>query len=121
MQRRICVNLTCGKDAPAKACEALVVAIASAASEVETLLFLGAEGVRLSQKGYADDLRVPGFSPAAELLSNLARAGGKIWACAPAFNGLSLDKANLIAGAEVVGGGRLVEFLTKDGTVCISY
>lgn len=121
MARKLCVNLTSGQEHGGKVCEALVVAIAAAASEVETLLFLGADGTRLSQKGYADAIREPGFSPAAELLASFARSGGKIWVCAPAFHGLQLDKARLIAGAELVGGGRLIEYLTSEGVVCISY
>lgn len=121
MAKRLCVNLTSAKESPGKACEALVVAIAAAASELETVLFLGAEGARLSQRGYADDIKEPGFSPLADLLRDLVRAGGKIWVCAPAFKGLGLDAGNLIAGAELVGGGRLVELLAKDGTISISY
>jgi uncharacterized protein len=121
MARRLCVNLVSGREAPGRASEALVVAIAAAASELQTVLFLGAEGVRFALQGYAAPVRDPGFSPLPELLDAFLRAGGRLWVCAPAFHGLGLDKAALLSGAELVGGGRLVEFLVGEGTVTLSY
>lgn len=125
MPGKFCVSLTFAKDNPDKATVAFVIANAALASDKETLVFLSIEGVRLSQKGYADDIHEEGFSPLKDLIANFINAGGKIWACSPCFNKRKLDPNNLIAGASVpgatiVGGAKLVEFLS-DGSPCVSY
>jgi predicted peroxiredoxin len=117
---KFCVSLTCGKDNTDKATVAFVVANAAVASEKETLVFLSTEGVRLSQKGYADDIREEGFAPLTELMDNFVKAGGKVYVCSPCFKKRKLDEGNLIEGAAIVGGAKLVEFLGQD-TPCVSY
>ena len=120
MAGRFCVSLTYAKDNSDKATVAFVVANAAVASDRETLVFLSIEGVRLSQKGYADDIREEGFSPLRELLENFVKAGGKIYVCSPCFNRRKLDQKNIVEGAIIVGGAKLVEFLA-DGAPCVSY
>src|SRR3989304_2905535 len=120
MPGKFCVSLTCAKDNTDRATVAFVVANAAAASDKEALVFLSVEGVRISQKGYADDIREEGFAPLKELMENFVRAGGKIWVCSPCFAKRKLDDKNLLAGATVVGGAKLVEFLS-DGSPRISY
>jgi uncharacterized protein len=120
MAGKFCVTLSFAKDNTDKATVAFVVANAAAASEKETLVFLSIEGVRLSQKGFADDIREEGFAPLKELMDNFVKAGGKIWVCSPCFKKRGLNEASLVAGATIVGGAKLVEFLSA-GSPCISY
>jgi predicted peroxiredoxin len=120
MAGKFCVSLTRGKDDCDRATVAFVVANAAVASEKETLVFLSIEGVHLCQKGYADSVHESGFAPLAELISNFVKAGGTIWVCSPCFKKRGLDEANLIPGATVVGGAKLVEFL-GDGAPSVSY
>lgn len=120
MANRFCVSLTHAKDDPDRATVAFVVANAAAGSGKETLVFLSVEGVRLSQKGYADGVHEEGFSPLRELMENFAKAGGSIYVCSPCFKRRKLDENNLVAGATIVGGAKLVEFLS-DGSPCVSY
>ena len=120
MANKFGVNLTCAKDNPDKATVAFVLANAALGSGKDTLVFLSVEGVRLSQKGYADDIREEGFAPLKELMESFAKAGGTIYVCSPCFKKRTLDENNLVAGAAVVGGAKLVEFLS-DGSPCISY
>ncbi|OLC32259.1 MAG: sulfur reduction protein DsrE [Candidatus Rokubacteria bacterium 13_1_40CM_4_69_5] len=120
MANRFCVSLSCAKDNTDKATVAFVVANAAVGSGKETLVFLSVEGVRLSQKGYADDIREEGFAPLKELMDNFAKAGGAIYVCSPCFKKRKLDETNLVSGAAIVGGAKLVEFLS-DGSPCISY
>ena len=117
---KFCVSLSCAKDNTDKATVAFVVANAAVASNQNTLVFLSTEGVRLSQKGYADDIREEGFAPLKELMENFAKAGGAIYVCSPCFKKRGLAEANLVSGATIVGGAKLVEFLS-DGTPCLSY
>ena len=120
MAGKFCVTLSFAKDNTDKATVAFVVANAAAASEKETLVFLSIEGVRLSQKGYADEIREEGFAPLRELMDGFAKAGGTIYVCSPCFKKRTLDENNLVAGATIVGGAKLVEFLS-DGSPCVSY
>ena len=117
---KFCVSLTCAKDNTDKATVAFVVANAAAASNQQTLVFLSIEGVRLSQKGFADGIHEEGFAALKDLMDNFVKAGGTIWVCSPCFKKRKLDESNLVGGASIVGGAKLVEFLS-DGTPCISY
>ena len=117
---KFCVSLTCAKDNTDKATVGFVVANAAVASNQNTLVFLSTEAVRLSQKGYADDIHEEGFAPLKELMDNFAKAGGIIYVCSPCFKRRKLDESNLLAGATIVGGAKLVEFLA-DGTPSVSY
>lgn len=120
MAGKFCVSLSYAKDNPDKATVAFVVANAAVASDKETVVFLSTEGVRLAVRNYASDIHEEGFAPLAELMINFAAAGGKIYTCSPCFKRRGLDENNLIAGAVIVGGAKLVEFLS-DGSPCVSY
>jgi predicted peroxiredoxin len=74
MAGKLCVSLTHAKDNADKATVAFVIANAAVGSGKETLVFLSIEGVRLSQKGYADGIHEEGFAPLRELMENFARA-----------------------------------------------
>ena len=120
MAGKFCVSLTCAKDDRDRATVAFVLANAAAASDRETVVFLSIEGVRLSQMGYADDIHEEGFSALKDLLASLVEAGGKIFVCSPCFKKRALDEKALVPGATIVGGAKLVEFLSG-GTPCFSY
>jgi predicted peroxiredoxin len=120
MPGKFCVSLSCAKNDPDKATVAFVIANASVASDKETVVFLSTEGVRLAAQGYADDVHEEGFAPLKELMANFAQAGGKIYVCSPCFKRRKLDETKLVAGAVIVGGAKLVEFLA-DGSPCVSY
>lgn len=111
MPGKFCVSLTVAKDNPDKATVAFVVANAAVASDKETVVFLSTEGVRLAVPGYADDIAEEGFAPLKKLLADFAAAGGKIYVCSPCFKRRKLDENALIAGAVIVGGAKLVEFM----------
>ncbi len=120
MANKFCVNLTCAKDNPDKATVAFVLANAALGSGKETVVFLSVEGVRLSQKGYADDIREEGFAPLKELMESFAKGGGIIYVCSPCFKKRKLEEGTLVVGASIVGGAKLVEFLS-DGSPCLSF
>ncbi|EMD98653.1 MULTISPECIES: DsrE family protein [Stutzerimonas stutzeri subgroup] len=120
MPGKFVVSISCAKDDTDKATVGFVIANAAVASDKDTVVFLSTEGVRLSQAGYADDIHEEGFAPLKELMSNFAAAGGVIYVCSPCFKKRSLDEDNLVAGAKIVGGAKLVEFM-GEGAPSISY
>lgn len=117
---KLCVSLSYSSDNADKATVAFVIANAAVASSQDTLVFLSIEGVRLAQRGFADPIHEEGFAPLRELMENFVKAGGKIWVCSPCMKKRKLDENNLVDGATIVGGAKLVEFLS-DGTPCVSY
>src|SRR4026208_1012837 len=112
MANRFCVSLTHAKDNTDKATVGFVVANAAVGSGREPVVVLSGEGVRRAQKGYAEDIREEGFAPLRELMDNFAKAGGTIYVCSPCFKRRKLDENNLVSGAVIVGGAKLVEFLS---------
>lgn len=120
MSGKYVVSLTRAKDDTDRATVAFVVANAAVASDRETVVFLSVEGTRLSQKGYADDIHEEGFAPLKDLMTNFVNAGGKIFVCSPCFKKRKLDESNLLSGATVVGGAKLVEFM-GEGSPSLSY
>jgi predicted peroxiredoxin len=120
MPGRFVVNLTVAKDNRDKATVGFVLANAALGSGKETVVFLSSEGVRLSQRGYAEDVHEPGFSPLRELMDGFAANGGRIYVCSPCFKKRALDEGGLVAGAVVVGGAKLVEFM-GEGAPSISF
>lgn len=117
---KLMLSITHAKDDTDRATVGFVVAGASIASGVETVVFLSTEGVRLSQEGYADDIHEAGFAPLQQLLTDFVDAGGTIWVCSPCFKKRNLDEHKLVSGATIVGGAKAVEFLTS-GASCMTY
>ena len=120
MPGKFCVSLTYSKDNTDKATVAFVVANAAVASDKETMVFLSTEGVRLAVQGYADDIHEEGFAPLKDLIANFQAAGGHLWVCSPCFKRRGLEESQLLAGCKLVGGAKLVEFLS-DGSPSVSY
>jgi predicted peroxiredoxin len=120
MPGKFCVSLTQAGGDPDRATVAFVVANAAVGSDQETVVFLSTEGVRLAIQGAADDIREEGFAPLKELMTSFVAAGGTIYACSSCFRKRGLDETRLVAGARVVGGAKLVEFLAS-GSPCVSY
>jgi predicted peroxiredoxin len=117
---KFCVSLTSAKNDRDKATVGFVVANAAVGSDQETMVFLSTEGVRLAERGYADDIREEGFAPLAELMAKFTAAGGKIFVCSPCFKKRGLDETKLVPGATIVGGAKLVEFLAG-GSPCVTF
>jgi predicted peroxiredoxin len=120
MASKFCVNLTHSTDDTDRATVGFVLANAALGSGKETLVFLSINGVRLAQRGVADGIHEEGFAPLRELMDNFAKGGGTIYVCSPCFKKRKLDEHNLVAGATLVGGAKLVEFLS-DGGPCVSF
>jgi predicted peroxiredoxin len=120
MAGKFCVSLTRSLDDPDRTTVAFVVANAAVASGQETMVFLSSEGVRIAVAGTADAIREEGFQPLKDLMASFVEAGGTILVCSPCFKKRGLDASNLVSGATIVGGARLVEFLAG-GSPCVSY
>lgn len=120
MPGRFCVSISYAKDNTDKATVGFVVANAAVGSGKETVAFLSTEGVRLAVDGYADDIHEEGFAPLKQLMADFAGNGGTMYVCSPCFKRRGLDEGKLVPGAKIVGGAKLIEFLS-DGVPSVSY
>ena len=93
---------------------------AAVASGQDTVIFLNVEGAYLASKGYADDIHEEGFAPLKQLMDQFIEAGGTLWVCSPCFKKRNLNEEDLIEGATIVGGAKVVEFLSQ-GAASITY
>ena len=102
-----------GNDDAERATLAFIVGNTALASDHETVVFLTVEGVRLATRGYADDIHKEGFAPVRELIEQYVGSGGVLIACAACCKPRGITEADLIAGAEIAGAARLVEYLAN--------
>ncbi len=117
---KLVVSITHAKEDADKATVGMVVANAAVASGQETVVFFSTEGAYLAKNGYTEDIHEEGFAPLADLIKNYQEAGGTIWVCSPCFKKRGLTEEDLLPGATIVGGAKLVEFLSQ-GAACITY
>ncbi len=120
MAGKFCVSLTRSLDDPDRATVAYVIANAAVASGQETMVFLSIDGVRLAVAGTAEAVHEEGFQPLKDLMNSFVEAGGSILVCSPCFKKRGLDASRLVPGAAIVGGARLVEFLSQEAA-SVSY
>ena len=120
MSQRFVVSLSRATEDPDRATVAFTLANAAVGSEQETVVFLSSDGVHLAVNGVADSVAEEGFTPLAELMKAFADAGGKIYTCLPCFNKRGLDPEDLVPGAVIVGGPKLVAFMAA-GAPSVSY
>ena len=118
--KKFCISLTHAHDNTDKATVAFVIANAALASDQDTMVFLSIAAVNLAIKGQADSIREEGFAPLKDLLASFIKGGGKIYVCSPCFKKRKLSEDQILDGATIVGGAKLVEFLAG-GTPSISY
>lgn len=114
MPGKFCLNLTHSKSDTDKATVGFVIANAALGCDKETMVFLSTEGVRLAEVGYADDIHEEGFAPLEELIDSFLEAGGKVYVCSPCFKKRGLQEQNLRPGMTIVGGAKLIEFLSDN-------
>jgi len=120
MLGKFMVSITHSKDNTDKATVGFVVANGAVASGQETVVFLSTEGVRLSIKGYADDIHEEGFAPLKDLIQQFIDAGGQIWVCSPCFKRRKLNEGELLPNTTIVGAAKAIEFLSQ-GAPSLTY
>jgi len=100
---------------------AFLVAVGAAESGRPTLVFLSKEAVRLALEGVAAGVACEGCPPLRDLLARYEKADGRFMVCPVCFNAKHLDKAGLLANAELAGTVQLWEWIGDDGATTFSY
>jgi predicted peroxiredoxin len=121
MAGKAVISLTTGLEDPEKVTVAFLVAVGAAESGRPTLLFLTKEAVRLALDGTAVGVACEGCPPLADLVKRYEVAGGRYFVCPICFDAKQLDKASLIAGAELQGTVPMWAWIGAEGATTFSY
>jgi len=79
-REKIVLVATHAEEEPEHACFPFLLANAAQTMDMEAVVVLQSNGVYLAQKGYAEKISVPGFTPLKQLIDNYVVNGGKILA-----------------------------------------
>ena len=117
---KLVIMVTHGPDDPELATIPFAMAGAAVASDVEVVMGFQADGCLLVQKGVAETVKAPEFTPMSELLPTIREMGGKLLVCSPCLKKRGLHQEDLVEGAEIVAAGRFVAEVTS-ATSCLVY
>jgi predicted peroxiredoxin len=115
------ISLTTGLEDSEKVTVAFLVAVGAAEAGRPTLMFLTKEAVRLALDGVAVGVACDGCPPLPDLMTCYEAAGGRYYICPICFDAKQLDKAALIAGAELQGTAPMWQWIGDDSATTFSY
>ena len=121
MPGKAVISLSTGLEDAEKVTVAMLVAVGAAEQGRPTLMFLTKEAVRLTLNGVAVGVACEGCPTLPDLVGRYQSAGGRFLVCPICFNTKQLDKADLIANAELGGTVVLWEWIGDDGATTFSY
>ena len=121
MAGKAVISLTTGLEDPEKVTVALLVAVGAAKSGRPTLMFLTKEAVRLALAGTAVGVACEGCPPLPDLMKRYEAAGGQFYVCHICFDAKKLEKADLIAGAELQGTIPMWNWIGDESSTTFSY
>lgn len=121
MAGKAVVSLITGLEDPEKVLVAFLVAVGAAESGRPTLMFLTKEAVRLAVTGTAVGVACEGCPPLPDLVKRYEAAGGRYYVCPICFDARKLDKATLIAGAELAGTVPMWQWIGDEPATTFSY
>ena len=90
--------------------------LANAALEAghQVRVALASEGVRLTVKGYSDDINNgPPFKPLKQLIQEVLQKGGEINVCTPCMKKRNLEEKDMIPGVRFIAGAELIAILDQ--------
>jgi predicted peroxiredoxin len=121
MAQKAVVSLITGMEDVEKVTVAFLVAVAAAEQGHPTLMFLTKEAVGLAIPGTAVGTGWDGCPTLPDLLDRYEKAGGRYLVCPICFDSRKLDKAHLLAKAEIGGTVPLWQWIGDEGATTFSY
>lgn len=115
------ISLTTGLEDPEKVTVALLVAVGAAEYGHETLMFLTKEAVRLVLPDHTVGVACEGCPSLPSLMERYDAAGGRFLTCPICFDARQLDRAALLANAELGGTVPLWQWIGSDAATTFSY
>ncbi|MEK6749019.1 MAG: DsrE family protein [Pseudomonadota bacterium] len=119
-EKAVLIVVTSGPNTASRCATPFFLATVMAAMDADVRLFLTMEGVRLAQRGVAENLvAMDGGKKIIDFIRDAKHAGVRIYVCSPALPGYEIDpKLDLIAEIDdVVGGGAFADMILSCGKV----
>jgi predicted peroxiredoxin len=121
MPQKAVISLTTGLEDPEKVTIAMLVAVGAAEEGRSTLMFLTKEATRLATGRVAVGVAWRGCPPLPDLLARYEAAGGRYLVCPICFDARQLDKAALLANAEIGGTVPMWRWIGDDPAATFSF
>lgn len=101
--------VTHSADDPEMATLPFILANGAMAMNVDPVVILQAEGVRLALPGGSEAVSAEGFPPVADLLTAVIGAGHRIMVCSPCLSARNINEEELLDGFYVGGAGIVIQ------------
>lgn len=120
MPRPLVVKVTCGADDHERCNQAFTVAAAAVTAGVPVSLWLTGEAAWFSLPGRAEEFRLSGATPLADLLE-IVIAGGRVTVCTQCAERRGIGTHAMIPGVHVAGAPTYVEEVLADEAQALVY
>ncbi len=110
-----------GPDDPERAIVPFIAAATAAVSGHRAIVVCTVEAAWIGVAGTAERIECEGMPALADLVRQLAEAGGEIWLCSACATkrGITGDQ-ELVAGASIVGAATIVDALAKGRSISLA-
>ncbi len=105
---KILYMCTCCENDPEKAHIPFILGNAALATDMNAMITLQGDAVKIATKGYAETMpRGGGFAPMKELLDSFMALGGELGICGPCIKHRDIPESDLIEGAKITTAGQV--------------
>lgn len=105
------------EDNPEKAIIPFVLANACFAMDIQPVMILQSEGVRIAVKGEAEKIVHPPFDPLKKLVDNYISMGGKLLICSPCVKARNIKEEDLLPNSIIMGAATVLEEISSASKV----
>ena len=95
-------------------------AVGALTMDVEAVVVLMANSVRLAERGYAASVSAHGSPALKEVMDQFFELGGKMLLCTPCLKGRKIAEEDLVEGAELIAAARFTQEVL-DADAVLSY
>ena len=114
------MKVTCGADEPERSNQGFTVAATAVAAGAAVSLWLTGEATWYAVPGRAEEFRLEGAAPLADLLGALL-AGGRVTVCTQCAGRRGLEQDDLLPGVRLAGAPSYVEEVLAEGVQALVY
>lgn len=105
-EKSVVILMTSGPSTPHRCATTFYIGAALACLDVDVNIFLTMEGVKLAQRGIAEDLvAMENGQKIIQFIRDAKNAGVKLYVCLPALPGYKISETNLIDEVDETSGG----------------
>ncbi len=112
-RKKVGFVVTHAQDDPELATIPFMLANGAMAMDVEPVLILQGEGVRLALPGGAEAAAADGLAPVADLMAAVLAAGHRIMVCSPCMTTRGIAEDQLLDGCFIGGAGQVVQSMLE--------